>query len=73
MISRRKSLKPIIEVETPSLEVETKMCDSSSFMQKSIDRRSMASPISQKNDSKIQSNSIMRGQMSQRVIPSPFH
>jgi hypothetical protein len=44
MVSRRKSLKPIIEVETPSLEVETKMCDSSSFMQKSMDRRSMASP-----------------------------
>ena len=64
MASRRKSLKPIIEVETPSLEVETKVCDSSSFMQKSIDRRSMASPISQKNDSKIQLKTMMRGQKS---------
>jgi hypothetical protein len=64
MASRRKSLKPIIEVETPSLEVETKVCDSSSFIQKSIDRRSMASPISQKNDSKIQLKTMMRGQMS---------
>jgi hypothetical protein len=64
MASRRKSLKPIIEVETPSLEVETKVCDSSSFMLKSIDRRSMASPISQKNDSKIQLKTMMRGQKS---------
>ncbi len=58
MVSRRKSLKPIIEVETPSLEVETKMCDSSSFMQKSMDRRSMASP---KTESRFHQKNIMRG------------